>query len=208
MRTETSFKVLIGSGFVTLGALLVSAGWLMVNAPRATRTVRAAQPVVFASAIAPAPATQPAPETPKARFSFLWSAPEPPPLRTAYSDLIHAAAAKHAVSPKLVAAVMRVESDFDPLVVSHKGARGLMQVMPATGERFGVKRDELFVPQRNIAAGTAYLAWLLRRYNDVDLALAAYNAGEGAVDRYRGIPPYRETREYVRRVRAALRSAS
>ena len=99
---------------------------------------------------------------------------------------------------------MRVESDFDPLTVSHKGALGLMQVMPTTGERFGVNREELFNPERNLEAGAAYISWLLTRYNDLDLALAAYNAGEGAVEKYRGIPPYRETQQYVRRVKRAL----
>jgi soluble lytic murein transglycosylase-like protein len=82
-----------------------------------------------------------------------------------------------------------------------------MQVMPETGARFGVTADRLFDPAPNIAAGSAYLAWLLDRYRgDLDLALAGYNAGEGAVDQYGGIPPYRETRDYVKRVRAVLAS--
>jgi soluble lytic murein transglycosylase-like protein len=78
--------------------------------------------------------------------------------------------------------------------------------MPATAARFGVSNpDHLYQPARNLSAGTAYLAWLLRRYRgDLDRTLAAYNAGEGAVESYGGIPPYRETREYVRRVRVAL----
>lgn len=80
-----------------------------------------------------------------------------------------------------------------------------MQVMPGTGVRFGVQPDELFDPARNVAAGTAYLAWLHKKYRgDLDLTLAAYNAGEGAVDKYGGIPPYPETQEYVRRVRRVL----
>jgi soluble lytic murein transglycosylase-like protein len=205
MQTETSYKRLIAASSVALAGLLACAGWLIANAPERPRTM---PPVVLGAAVTPS--VEPARVPAKPRFSFLWSAPEPAqprPRKAAYDDLIHAAAAKHALPPTLVEAVVKVESDFDPLVVSHKGARGLMQVMPATGERFGVHRDELFEPKRNIAAGTAYLAWLLKRYNDVDLALAAYNAGEGAVDRYRGIPPYAETREYVRRVRAALRRA-
>ena len=107
-------------------------------------------------------------------------------------------------STELVEAIVRVESDFDPLTVSHKGALGLMQVMPKTGERFGVSRDDLFDPARNLDAGAAYISWLLTRYRDLDLALAAYNAGEGAVDQYRGIPPYRETQQYVKKVRRAL----
>jgi soluble lytic murein transglycosylase-like protein len=125
---------------------------------------------------------------------------------SAYRALIRDAAMRRALDPELVEAIARVESDFNPYEVSHKGALGLMQVIPATGKRFGVERERLFDPQDNLAAGTAYLAWLLDRYHgDLDLALAAYNAGEGAVDRHRGIPPYRETQQYVKRVRAALK---
>jgi soluble lytic murein transglycosylase-like protein len=82
-----------------------------------------------------------------------------------------------------------------------------MQVIPATGRRFGVHSDKLFDPEHNIAAGTAYLAWLSKRYRgNLEFVIAAYNAGEGAVDDHGGIPPYRETRNYVKRVKAALRS--
>ena len=123
----------------------------------------------------------------------------------AYRDVLDAAARRRFLPPALVAAVTRVESDFNPREVSEKGAVGLMQVMPETAARFGVRRHELFDPERNAAAGTAYLAWLLDRYHgDLDLTLAAYNAGEGAVDKYGGIPPFGETREYIRRVRARL----
>lgn len=202
----TSYKVALAASYLTLAALCFSAGWLLGNAPASAPASpqRELPPVILGAAIAPV-AEEPLP-APTSRLSFLWNPPVREVRHTVYGDLIQKAAERHAVSPRLVEAVMRVESDFDPLVVSHKGARGLMQVMPATGERFGVKRDELFNPDRNIAAGTAYLAWLLRRYKDVDLALAAYNAGEGAVDRYGGIPPYKETRTYVRKVRAVLRS--
>jgi soluble lytic murein transglycosylase-like protein len=120
-------------------------------------------------------------------------------------DVIHEAALSHSLPPSLVEAVARVESGLNPKALSPKGARGLMQVMPATGRRFGIKSDRLFEPEHNLAAGAAYLAWLMDRYDDnLDLALAAYNAGEGAVDDYGGIPPYRETQDYVRRVKAAL----
>ena len=119
------------------------------------------------------------------------------------------AASRHFLPPDLVEAVARVESDFDPREVSNKGALGLMQVMPETGARFGVRRHELFDPERNAAAGTAYLAWLMSRYHgDLDLALAAYNAGEGAVDKYGGVPPFAETREYIRRIRARLKESN
>jgi soluble lytic murein transglycosylase-like protein len=127
---------------------------------------------------------------------------------TVYESLVRDAALLRGLPPQLALAVTRIESDFDPGVISNKGALGLMQVMPATGARFGVPRHELLVPHRNVAAGTSYLAWLRERYRgNLDLTLAAYNAGEGAVDKYGGIPPYPETQEYVRRVRAALRNA-
>lgn len=124
-----------------------------------------------------------------------------------YAAMIREAADRHSVSPALVEAIARVESGFNSRAVSHKGARGLMQVMPATGRRFGVRSDRLFDPEHNLTAGVAYLAWLSKRYRgNLDFIVAAYNAGEGAVDDHGGIPPYRETRNYVRRVRAALRS--
>jgi soluble lytic murein transglycosylase-like protein len=130
----------------------------------------------------------------------------PAPLATSYRPMIREAAQRRSLSPELVEAIARVESDFNPYEVSEKGALGLLQVMPETGARFGVARERLFDPQANLAAGTAYLAWLRDRYRgDLDLILAAYNAGEGAVDQHGGIPPYRETQQYVKRVRATLR---
>lgn len=135
------------------------------------------------------------------------SAPRLPRSAQAYAAMIREAAARHSLSPALVEAIARVESGFNPRAVSHKGARGLMQVMPSTGRRFGVHSDRLFDPEHNLSAGVAYLAWLSRRYEgNLDFIIAAYNAGEGAVDDHGGIPPYRETQSYVRRVRAALRS--
>jgi len=111
------------------------------------------------------------------------------------------AANAHGVSADLVRAVIQVESAYDHLAVSSKGARGLMQLMPATARRMGV--SDSFDPRQNILGGARYLALLLDLFSgDVSLALAAYNAGENAVARYKGIPPYRETRDYVRKVRA------
>jgi soluble lytic murein transglycosylase-like protein len=98
----------------------------------------------------------------------------------------------------------QTESAFDPVAVSHKGAAGLLQLMPATAERFGVQ-DVFDVPQ-NVEGAAKYLKWLLERFEGrTELALAGYNAGEGSVDRYQGIPPYRETRDYVTRVLAGVR---
>jgi soluble lytic murein transglycosylase-like protein len=112
--------------------------------------------------------------------------------------LAHAGAAHH-IDEDLLASVVRAESGGQVKAVSRTGAKGLMQLMPGTASAMGV--DDAFKPEQNIAGGTAYLDSLLTRYHDnVALALAAYNAGPGAVDKYHGIPPYRETREYVARV--------
>ena len=113
--------------------------------------------------------------------------------------LVRHLAPEYAVDPRLVLAVISVESAFNPNAISPKKAQGLMQLMPGTAERFGVK--QLFDPVENIRGGMAYLRWLLAFFEgDVPLVLAAYNAGERAVERFRGIPPYAETRAYVRRI--------
>jgi soluble lytic murein transglycosylase-like protein len=192
--TRRQLHAIVGTGGITVVALLVVAGWLIANRPQSPgaprRTFANHVHLIF----------HPEPATPPARV-----APAALGRRSSYSALISAAAQRHNVSPQLVAAIARVESDYRPHLVSHKGARGIMQVIPETGLRFGVQPHELFDPERNLSAGTAYMAWLLRRYDgNVDLALAGYNAGEGAVDKYRGIPPYRETQEYVRKVRREL----
>lgn len=123
------------------------------------------------------------------------------PLRTeAFRHEVRAAAEVHGVDEALIRAIMHAESWFEPGAVSHAGAEGLMQLMPATQRRFGV--EDPFDPVDNISAGVAYLAELLDRFDrDWELAVAAYNAGPGAVVRHGGIPPYSETREYLRRVR-------
>lgn len=116
-----------------------------------------------------------------------------------FSPIIERQARAKGLDPDLVHAVIRAESAYRPDVVSPKGAVGLMQVMPDTGKRFGV--SELDHPENNLRAGTAYLRYLLNRFNNVPLALAAYNAGEGAVARHGNqIPPYPETRGYVQSI--------
>jgi soluble lytic murein transglycosylase-like protein len=119
-----------------------------------------------------------------------------------YSDIIHAHARRHGLSDDLVRAVIQVESAFNPLALSPKGAMGLMQLMPATADELGVINP--FDPDENVRAGVAYLRRLIDRYDGrVELALAAYNAGPGAVDKYgEQVPPYRETRDYVRRIKS------
>ena len=101
------------------------------------------------------------------------------------------------VDPRFIHAVIWQESKYDAHARSHAGAQGLMQLMPATAKRFGC--EHLDDPEENITAGTKYLSWLLKRFSgNVELALAGYNAGEGSVDKYDGIPPYSETQNYVK----------
>jgi hypothetical protein len=120
-----------------------------------------------------------------------------------FDGLVEEACRRHQMSPDLVKAVMAVESEFDQYAVSSKGARGLMQLMPATARRFGV--SDSFDARQNILAGTQYLRILLDQFSgDVELALAAYNAGENAVLRYGGVPPYKETRGYVGKIQRLL----
>jgi hypothetical protein len=121
-----------------------------------------------------------------------------------YAEFIAASAAAYGVAPELVASVIAVESNFNPNAISWRSARGLMQLMPQTAARFGVAN--VFDPKQNIDAGTKYLKELLLRYNgDLALTLAAYNAGPDRVEQYKSIPPYRETRDYVRRVTEKFR---
>lgn len=111
--------------------------------------------------------------------------------------IIFEVAEKQGVDPRFIHAVIWQESRYNTTARSHAGAQGLMQLIPATAERFGC--DDPNDPVKNITAGTKYLSWLLKRFSgNVQLALAGYNAGEGAVDKYAGIPPYNETQNYVK----------
>jgi len=113
--------------------------------------------------------------------------------------LVRSLAPQYHLDPNLVLAVVAAESNFDPSARSDRNAQGLMQLIPATAERFDVK--DAWDPEQNLRGGMAYLRWLLQRFDgDVWLALAGYNAGEQAVERYKGIPPYPETRDYVDRI--------
>src|ERR1700739_3317803 len=122
--------------------------------------------------------------------------------RDGAEKLVREAAERHKVDPALVRAVIETESNWNPAARSHKGAVGLMQLIPSTAMRFGVY--DAYNPKQNVDAGVKYLKTLLERYRgNLDLALAAYNAGEGAVDRAHGVPSFQETQSYVRKVQDA-----
>ncbi len=121
-----------------------------------------------------------------------------------YEAYAAAASMTQQVDEDLIRAIIHIESHYQPHAISPSGAQGLMQLMPSTAKRFAV--DNAFNPSENIRAGVAYLSWLLRRFNgDEELATAAYNAGEGAVDKYHGVPPYPETLAYLKKVKSQLR---
>ncbi len=124
--------------------------------------------------------------------------PLPTPGNT-IDDFVNAAGLKHGIDPDLIQSVIRAESGFNPKAVSRKGAKGLMQLMPATASKLGVANS--LDPAANVDGGTQYLRELLERYNnDLVKALAAYNAGPERVERYKGVPPYRETYAYISRI--------
>ena len=119
-------------------------------------------------------------------------------LRDTFDPLIKLEADRYKVERGLVKAVIHTESGFNPKALSKPGAQGLMQLMPATARRYKV--SDPFDPAQNVRAGTEHLKYLLDRYDQVELALAAYNAGEGNVEKYGGVPPFTETRDYIKRV--------
>ena len=132
------------------------------------------------------------------RTRYTASSRSSPAVSVPYGESIRAAAADNGLEAALVTAVIAAESNFDPHALSAKGAQGLMQLMPATADDLGVR--DVWDPDQNIRGGTAHLARLLGKYDDVSLALAAYNAGEGTVDSHGGVPPFQETQQYVQRV--------
>lgn len=167
-----------------------------------------ARTFLLAAAMTSAPTARPlvallpvATATPRVDVSTNFSALPP---HQAYDDLIDEAAREYGVDPKLIRAVMQAESAFHPLVVSRAGAEGLMQLMPDLATEMGV--SDSFDPRENIRGGVRYLKQLLDYHNgDLDLTLASYNAGPGNVERYGGVPPFRETRNYVKTIKQLLK---
>jgi soluble lytic murein transglycosylase-like protein len=176
-----------------LSVILVSASSLAAAPPSAQVTYIVRTDVRTGRLVrSAAPAARPAPKTtPQIQIS------ESPADKTSgWQQVVHRIAEKHAVDSDLVDSVIRVESNYNPFAVSVKGARGLMQLEPETAKRFG--GGDGFSAAQNVDAGVRYLKYLLETYHgDHHLALAAYNAGEGAVGRWGGIPPYKETQRYV-----------
>ena len=160
-------------------------------------------PVVNRTPKAPLPGAASKMETPNTGQPSVESSPELPAAQQAnrekIEDMIREVSDRYRVDPALVRAVIQTESNWNTSAVSRKGARGLMQLVPGTAQQMGV--SNAFDPKQNLDGGVRYLHTLLERYNgDLDKALAAYNAGPGAVDRAGGIPAYRETRNYVQKV--------
>ena len=188
----TSFE-LVGEERIRLA--LYGGGEIVLPIERVERIVDdEIDPKDFLVSAAP-PAARPRP-----RFSVRAATGRPHGAPAQFASIVEAEAAAHRLDPGLVAAVIRVESNWQPRAVSPKGARGLMQLMPATAKRLGVTKS--FDPSQNVRGGALYLSRLAERFgeNEVEKVLAAYNAGEEAVETYGGVPPYRETREYVRKV--------
>ncbi|GBF51886.1 transglycosylase SLT domain protein [Leptospira ryugenii] len=129
-----------------------------------------------------------------------------PKSETNLSSIIHEKAEEKGLDPNLVKAIIQTESGFQPKAVSPKGALGLMQLMPKTAEMLGV--DDPLDPSANIEGGTTYFRDMLQKFGDIDKALAAYNAGPGAVKKYGGVPPYSETQTYIEKVKSNYKKFS
>lgn len=174
---------------------------------RRKRTLRGLLFGMFAMSLPNQPARQPGfnISTPEAFVSTSEDF-RPLPATIVYNDAIAVAAHLYKLDPNLIRAIIRAESAFNPFAVSSAGALGLMQLMPEVAEELSVL--DPFDPRQNIFGGARYLRQLLDRNDgNLDLAVASYNAGPGAVDRYNGIPPYRETRNYVKKVNRFLKNA-
>jgi len=164
----------------------------VIVTPKTVGEQRVAGTVVTPRVIPESPVTPVGPDAPK---------PAPP---TGLDEAVDRIAAQHLLPPQLIHSVIKVESNYNPLAVSPKGAQGLMQLIPATARRFGVA--DSFNPMENIQGGAKYLKYLLDLYdNDYALALAAYNAGEAAVAKYGAVPPYKETQNYLHLVADQLK---
>lgn len=186
----------------TIHLILSSGGDLSMSMQRVDRIVD--DEVVTPAAVAEAKKIVEEGVFPKR--SWRYSESSRPIFKTKFDALINEAARHFDVDAALVSAVIKAESDYNPREVSNKGARGLMQLMPSTAERFGVTNS--FDPTANVYAGTRYLRWLLKTFDgSADLAVAAYNAGEGNVWKYNGVPPFRETLTYIRRIAKHVRAA-
>ena len=132
--------------------------------------------------------------------------PQDPAWKT-YDPVVRKVAKRHGLEPALIHAIIRAESNYESTAVSPKGARGLMQLMPATAKAYGV--SDYYDPEENIEGGTKYLKDLIKLYaGKTGLVLAAYNAGQEAVKRYKGIPPYPETRDYIKRIQSGYKNAN
>ncbi len=144
-------------------------------------------------------------------FTVLYSSSQETPVKTKlqkkYDGIIKEIAKEYNLEPALIHSIILIESDYDPRAVSNKGAMGLMQLMPATAEYYGVKNP--FDPRENIMGGAKYLKDMCKLYyNSTDHVLAAYNAGQTAIKKYRGIPPYPETIKYIEKVKATYRHST
>jgi soluble lytic murein transglycosylase-like protein len=176
-------------------------------AQRRRRTIRGLFLGMFAMSIPASASKAPTNIAPPVGYVSTTEAYRPVPATIAYNETIAEAAELYKLDPNLIRAIILAESAFNPFAVSRAGAQGLMQLMPDLSEELNVL--DPFDPRQNIFGGARYLRQLLDMHKgNIDLAVASYNAGPGAVDRYNGIPPFRETRNYVRTVRGFLKNAS